>query len=121
MHEAQMAHNNIKLSNIVFDSRGDAVLIDISGVGGYTWEWLAPEMQEELQNQDDANPYDMPLRAQILYDVWAYKRVLSIIAEHIDNHRFSQKLRDIAHDLMKEEPDARPSLNNVIESLKEFR
>ena len=32
-------------SNIVIGIRGKALLTDISGIGGITSEWIAPEMQ----------------------------------------------------------------------------
>lgn len=38
LHGRGRAHVYIKLSNIVLDANEIAVLINISGTGGYTWE-----------------------------------------------------------------------------------
>jgi serine/threonine protein kinase len=44
IHRAKETHMDIKPSNGVLDIYGNAVLIDISGIGGITHEWRAPEI-----------------------------------------------------------------------------
>lgn len=39
-----------------FSNNGNTVLIDISGIGGVMYEWLAPEMRDEI------SPFDLPFQ-----------------------------------------------------------
>ncbi|KAL2137203.1 hypothetical protein VTI74DRAFT_6414 [Chaetomium olivicolor] len=43
LHEKGIAHMDMKPNNVVISKDGNAVLIDISGVGGFTPKWLMPE------------------------------------------------------------------------------
>jgi serine/threonine protein kinase len=52
IHRAKKTHIDIKPSNVVLDDSGNAVLIDISGNGGITHEWLAPEIWAEKCDLD---------------------------------------------------------------------
>ncbi|PGG95007.1 serine/threonine protein kinase [Polytolypa hystricis UAMH7299] len=77
LHTKGITHMDLKPSNIVIDGRDNAVLIDISGIGGVTFEWLAPE----LRGMD--NPISVPFETRQRNDIWAYGRLLSIIVESI--------------------------------------
>ena len=39
---------DIKPANVVLDADGNAVLIDISGIGGITHGWRAPEIRDKI-------------------------------------------------------------------------
>lgn len=71
---AKKPHMDLKLSNIVLDKDGIAVLNDISGVGGITHGWLAPEIRDEI------SPFDLPFQTRRPNDIWAYGKVLKEIA-----------------------------------------
>lgn len=44
LHDNGITHMDLKLLNVVISADNDAVLIDISGIGGVTFDWLSPEM-----------------------------------------------------------------------------
>ncbi len=50
MHHRGLAHMDLKPSNVVLSGESDAVLIDISGIGGVTRQWLCPEMLESKKD-----------------------------------------------------------------------
>ncbi|QVM09852.1 hypothetical protein D8B26_004512 [Coccidioides posadasii str. Silveira] len=47
-HMAGKTPMDIKPSNVVLDADGNAVLIDISGIGGITQGWRAPEIRDGI-------------------------------------------------------------------------
>ncbi|KAJ5206571.1 hypothetical protein N7491_002814 [Penicillium cf. griseofulvum] len=65
LHKRGRSHLDIKPSNIVLDDRNNAILIDISGTGYYTWEWLSPEMHVYLQQDGEILPANAPFEARI--------------------------------------------------------
>ena len=77
IHSAEKTHMDLKPSNVVLDNDGNAVLIDISGIGGVMYEWLAPEIRDEI------SPFDLPLQTRRMNDTWAYGKVLSEIASKV--------------------------------------
>ena len=77
LHQENITHMDLKPSNIVIGIRGNALLIDISGIGGVTFEWMAPEVQNKIYRE-------VSLEEQKLNDVWAYGKVLSAIARSFD-------------------------------------
>lgn len=48
LHKAGITHMDIKPANVVLDADGNAVLIDISGIGGITHGWRAPEIRDKI-------------------------------------------------------------------------
>ena len=64
-HRAGQTHMDNKPANVVLDAQGNVVLIDISGAGGITYSWRAPEISHER------SPFDLPFEARLLHDVWA--------------------------------------------------
>lgn len=65
LHHQNIAHMDLKPSNIVINTNRDAVIIDISGIA-FTNGWLAPEMDD----MDD--PVSLPWEARRRNDIWAY-------------------------------------------------
>ncbi|KAJ5900020.1 hypothetical protein N7495_004764 [Penicillium taxi] len=118
MHESGRTHLDIKPSNILLDARGNAILIDISGTGGYDWEWLSPEMQGLLQRNGELAPVSAPWKARIDTDQWAYGRLLATIAEKSGDRDARVKLQSIAGDLMRTAPEARISLCDALAKLQ---
>ncbi|RAK96003.1 kinase domain protein [Aspergillus ibericus CBS 121593] len=111
-HEAKKTHMDMKPSNIVIDSDGNAVIIDISGIGGITRRWCAPEIQ------DEASPFDLPFEQRQLHDNWAYGKVLSEMASHAKDEPFSKTLKQVADCLLKENCQSRMSLPRAISRLE---
>ncbi|WEW59114.1 hypothetical protein PRK78_004583 [Emydomyces testavorans] len=112
LHAIEQTHMDIKPSNIVLDLKGNATLIDISGMG-FTHAWLAPEMK------DEASPVNMSPRSRLLHDIWAYGKLLNEIAIHIDGDSFATKIQIIAKKLMHEEPKLRMRLSTAITQLRQ--
>lgn len=74
IHRAKKTHMDLKPSNVVLDDDGNAVLIDISGIGGVTHEWRALEIRDKI------SPFDLPFQTRRLNDTWAYGKLLKEIA-----------------------------------------
>lgn len=60
-HSANRTHMDVKPSNVVLDGNGNTVLIDISGIGGITHAWRAPEIRDEI------SPLDLPFQTRVLH------------------------------------------------------
>ncbi|KAI2957999.1 hypothetical protein CBS147323_8823 [Aspergillus niger] len=111
-HEARKTHMNLNPSNIVLDADGNAVLIDISGIGGVTPEWCAPEVLGDIL------PRDLPFEQRQLNDVWAYGKLLSEIASQIRDDPYVETLRQVADGLMEGDHQKRMSISMAIAQLK---
>ena len=112
-HRAKKTHMDIKPSNVVLDDDGNAVIIDISGIGGVTHEWRAPEIRDEI------SPFDLPFQTRRLNDIWAYGKLLTEIALNAGNSPFAGTLRLVADHLTEENVRNRWTLSEGIESLVE--
>ncbi|PLB47591.1 hypothetical protein P170DRAFT_447531 [Aspergillus steynii IBT 23096] len=91
---------------------GNAVLIDISGIGGITHEWCAPEIRNEI------SPFDLPFEQRWLNDVWAYGKLLSAIASQAGDGSYAKALSQVADCLMSDF-ETRMSLLSAISRLEE--
>lgn len=111
LHDAKRTHMDVKLSNVVCDEEGNAFLIDISGIGGVTYSWLAPEMRCETPDES--------FRARLLNDTWAYGKVLHEIASRVGCHPFATQMQSIAGKLMSDDPYSRMSLSVAIVQLRQ--
>jgi serine/threonine protein kinase len=121
LHTSGRTHLDIKPSNIVLDANKNAILIDISGTGGYLWEWLSPEMQILIQQNIDITPANMPFGVRVATDCWAYGRLLSTIAEKCPPGGTGEKLRFIGEALNKAAPESRISLCDALAQLEDNR
>jgi hypothetical protein len=90
LHEQGIAHMDLKPSNVVISADMNAVLIDISGIGGVTRQWLSPEMLKE----DD--PVSQSLEARKQNDIWALGQMLLAMAEACSDAQEKQLLRSIS-------------------------
>jgi serine/threonine protein kinase len=119
LHTSKLTHLDIKPSNIVLDAADNAILIDISGTGGYTWEWLSPEMQVSIQQSIESTPFNRPFEVRVATDCWAYGRLLSIITEMSAPGGTGDRLRFIADALTRAAPESRVSLRDALVQLEE--
>ncbi|KAJ5577963.1 uncharacterized protein N7459_006927 [Penicillium hispanicum] len=111
MHRAQKTHMDLKPSNIVLDKDGNAVLIDISGIGGVTREWQSPEILHEM------SPFDLPFQTRRLNDIWAYGKILKEIASNVEDSSFTETLNLVA-DHHTRDVSCRWTLSEAISRLK---
>lgn len=84
------AKENLKPSNVVLDDDGNAVLIDISGIGGVTHGWCAPEIRNEI------SPFELQFQTRQLNDIWAYRKLLREIVSNAGNSPFVGILKWVA-------------------------
>ncbi|KAJ5164027.1 uncharacterized protein N7500_005857 [Penicillium coprophilum] len=90
LYKRRRAYIDIKPSSIVLDANENAILIDVSGTGGY-----------------------------VATDCWAYGRLLLALAEKSDTPRIDKKLYLIADSLTKAAPKSRISLCDTPTQLNE--
>ncbi|EED14485.1 serine-threonine protein kinase, putative [Talaromyces stipitatus ATCC 10500] len=117
LHIQRRTHLDIKPSNIVFDADKNAILIDISGTGGYEWEWLSPEMQKIIQGNAAMAPASTPFDKRVATDCWAYGKLLLTMAKKIGTSSLGKRLQSIGDDLTKTDPKARISLSDALERI----
>ncbi|RJE18586.1 Protein kinase domain-containing protein [Aspergillus sclerotialis] len=114
LHKNNRTHLDIKPSNVVFDANKNAILIDISGTGGYVWEWLSPEMQMIIQQNLETVPATTPFDERVATDCWAFGKLLSTMAMNIPTDGQGERLQSIADDLTRTDPKARISLSDAL-------
>lgn len=110
MHSYDSVHMDVKPSNIVFDADGNAKLIDISGIGGVTYDWLAPELRSEDERA-------FTFKAQKLNDIWAYGKTLQKIAERMNRIENVEWLIEVATKIVNSTPESRIGLPDVLSSI----
>ncbi|OQD77634.1 hypothetical protein PENDEC_c002G01880 [Penicillium decumbens] len=118
LHAKGRTHLDIKQSNVLLDAEQNAILIDISGTGGYTWEWLSPEIQDIVLNNVELLPWDMPFETRVAADCWAFGKLLLALAEKSGTGSVSEALRSVADGLMETAPEVRVSLGGALAQLK---
>ncbi|PYI04455.1 putative serine-threonine protein kinase [Aspergillus sclerotiicarbonarius CBS 121057] len=117
LHLQKRTHLDIKPSNIVLDANRNAILIDISGTGGYEWEWLSPEMQTFIQQNVETAPASTSFDKRVATDCWAYGNLLVIMAKKTGASCFGKRLQSIGDDLTKMDPRDRISLSDALERM----
>jgi hypothetical protein len=75
LHELGITHMDLKPANIVLSENFDAILIDLSGIGGTTHEWLSPEMVLFSE------PLSQDIESRKQNDVWALGKLILAIAD----------------------------------------
>lgn len=75
LHEFGITHMDLKPTNIVLSSIAmEAILIDVSGVGGTSRDWLSPEMRTLSE------PLSEDFNSRIQNDIWALGKIVSAMA-----------------------------------------
>ncbi|KAF2191720.1 kinase-like protein [Zopfia rhizophila CBS 207.26] len=111
LHEHGITHMDLKPSNVVISAEANAVLIDISGIGGITQEWLAPEMHHV------SDPLSESMESRIRNDIWALGKLLSEMATVLCNNIEKKHLGRIALGATAEDPSSRTSIHDIISTL----
>lgn len=111
LHCQNVAHMDIKPLNILINTNDDAVIIDISGIAVLNG-WLAPEMHEI----DD--PISLPWEARRRNDIWAYGKLLSMIAQLESDKNQARLLNEVIEETKKIEPSERVELCHIIVKLE---
>jgi serine/threonine protein kinase len=113
LHTNKITHMDLKPSNIVIGSDGDARLIDISGLNT-TPNWTAPELRNQL------DPSSSSWKTRVQHDAWAFGMVLSRILLLEDAGRTAEPLHELVQKLIEENPDERLDMNAAIHELEEY-
>jgi hypothetical protein len=108
LHQRGLVHMDIKPPNIVLDSEGNAVLIDLGG-HEVTHEWFAPELR------DVEDIVGCPFKAKVLGELWTLGRLFADLVEYYTDGDLP--LSCLAKQLMHDDPTLRPSLHDVIQQL----
>lgn len=108
VHKQQITHMDLKPSNILISAENDAVLSDVSGIGGVTRNYLAPEML------DVPDPLAEGLEARTWNDIWALGKMILEMGDATSNEIEKEQLWRIARVAMADEPSSRPSLHQIV-------
>ncbi|KAI0103388.1 kinase-like domain-containing protein [Nemania sp. FL0031] len=90
LHEKGVTHMDLKPSNVVINAEWSAVVIDISGIGGVTPEWLSPRLRKK------ANPLIQSFETRKQNDIWALGKILFTIAKASKNVVDKELLESVA-------------------------
>jgi serine/threonine protein kinase len=89
---------DLKPSNILISAEINAVLSDISGIGGVTRDYLAPEML------DIPDPLAECKESQVCNDIWALGKMFMEMGDASSNDIEKQQLKRIAQDATADDP-----------------
>lgn len=112
LHRLNMAHMDLKPSNIVIDINDNAVIIDISGLA-ITTDWLAPEMREV----DD--PVALAWEARRRNDIWAYGMLLSRMVQLEGDEEKARLLYGVIEETTREKAGERTELCHIVVKLEQ--
>lgn len=111
LHRLKIAHMDLKPSNVVFNAKDDAILIDISGIA-FTNDWLAPEVREA------SDTVFLSWEVRCRNDIWAFGKVLSLLIQFENDSNKAELLHDVIQETTKGNPDERVQLCHVIRKLE---
>lgn len=114
LHDKDVAHMDLKPGNVVISREGDAMLIDISGKG-YTYEWLSPEMEAEVDAVDDILCVSLDLRKS--NDIWALGKMFGEMALVSPSEAEQKLLKRL--ELATKTPTPRIQLHEIIRTLQD--
>ena len=104
---------DLKPRNIVISKHLNAILIDVSGIGGVTRKWLSPEMKVLSE------PLTQDMESRTQNDIWAVGAILLAMADVSCNNMEAQVLREVALEAIAEIPPRIP-LQNAISKLSQL-
>ena len=81
---------DLKPTNIVISEHLNAILIDVSGIGGVTRKWLSPEMKILPK------PISQDMESRKQNDIYALGKILSAMADISCNKMEAQILKEVA-------------------------
>ncbi|KAH8707028.1 kinase-like domain-containing protein [Phaeosphaeriaceae sp. PMI808] len=91
LHEFGITHMDLKPTNIVLSTIAmEVVLIDVSGVGGTSRDWLSPEMRTLSE------PLSEDLKSRIQNDIWALGKIVSVMANATSDQTEQQLLTQLS-------------------------
>lgn len=113
LHQRGITHMDLKPSNVLISAEYNAILADISGIGGTTRAWLAPEM---LSLSD---PLSESMDSRVRNDIWALGKLLCKMA-HASYDRLERfRLSVIASAATRKDPSSRIPLHDTISCLSQ--
>ena len=120
LHAHGLAHGDVKLSNIVITTEGDAQLIDLACNGNFTLNCLAPDFVEELiERFDDIGR--IPWEVRKGNDVWGFGKILMELSRWGWEEGRAEALSILAWDTMNGRAHERLGLTEVVERLEVWR
>jgi serine/threonine protein kinase len=114
VHEREVTHMDLKPSNILISAEINALLSDVSGIGGVTRDYLAPEML------DIPDPLAESKESRVYNDIWALGKIFMEMGDASSNDIEKQQLKRIAQDATADDPTLRPSLYDIISILTNY-
>ncbi|CZT12741.1 uncharacterized protein RAG0_16450 [Rhynchosporium agropyri] len=90
LHQNGISHMDLKPENVVLNKDNDAVLIDVSGIGGTTRKWLSPEMRLISE------PWSQGIEARKQNDIWALGQIFSVVSQVTYSAVEQEVLREIS-------------------------
>jgi len=110
LHELGITHMDLKPANIVLSIAMEAILIDVSGIGGTTRDWLSPEMRSLSE------PLSEDMNSRIQNDIWALGKIVSMMASAASDEATKEVLTRVSQ-LATTELPPRISLQDALSLL----